>query len=346
MSTPEHFPHVASFPHRRAGHCGSGALRDLLEHRGLDYGAGPLSEGTVFGLGGGLAFLYVEVRDMDPPLYLVGRPADMERNIAVHLGIDLTVRDADDPDKGWAILRDELDAGRPTMVWADIKHLDYLNVRMHNTRHDVVVIGYDESAGVAFVADNDRDEIQTCSLAGLARARCSEAFPGPNSHTTFVYEWPEQLRDPRESGRAAIQNAIENMQSESGGEALAILRGASGLAGINNFAAGYKDWPQIFGPDLPAALTGLRVFIVKAGTGGAMFRSLHAQFLHDLGELLEEPALVSVGKIYDELADAWVMLAKCAEALDHESGRQVVRDIARLENDGVAAMVRLLENGL
>ncbi|MGK2877467.1 MAG: BtrH N-terminal domain-containing protein [Solirubrobacterales bacterium] len=344
MSTQQHFPQVASFPHRKAGHCGSGALRDLLELRGLDYGAGTLSEGMVFGLGGGLGFLYVEVENFNPPLYLVGRTADMERDFAIHTGIELTVREASDPAEGWAILKNELDAGRPTMVWADIKHLEYLNVRMHNTRHDVVVVGYDESAGVAFVADNDREEIQTCSLAELARARNSDSFPGPNSHTTFVYDWPDRLRDPREAGKAAIQCALDNMQG--GGEALAGMKGAAGLEGVDYFAATYQDWPQLFGSNLPEALAGLNIFIVKTGTGGAMFRSLHAQFLHDLGDLLEEPALVSVGEKYDELADAWVMLAECAKAVDHESGRQVVRDIARLEQDGVAAMARLLENGL
>lgn len=342
MSTLQQFPQVESFPHRKAGHCGSGALRDLLEHRGLDYGAGPLSEGTVFGLGGGLGFLYVEVQNITPPIYLVGRTADMERDFAAHMGIELTVREASEPAKGWEILRYELDAGRPTMVWADIKHLDYLNVRMHNTRHDIVVVGYDESAGVAFVADNDRDEIQTCSLAGLARARSSESFPGPNDHTMFVYEWPDQLRDPRESGRAAIERAIENMSG--GGEALAGMQGATGLDGVDYFATAYEDWPQLFGSTLPDALAGLRVFIVKAGTGGAMFRSLHAQYLLDLGDLLEEPALVRVGEKYEELADAWVTLAKCAEAADHESGRPVVRDIARLEREGVVAMTSLMED--
>ena len=48
-------------PHRRAGHCGSGALRDLLEFHGLSWTAEPLSEGMVFGLGAGLGFAYVEL---------------------------------------------------------------------------------------------------------------------------------------------------------------------------------------------------------------------------------------------------------------------------------------------
>src|SRR5207237_10227679 len=98
-----------AFPHRRAGHCGSGALRDLLEHEGLDYGGGPLSEGAVFGFSGALGFLYVELPRMRPPVYLVGRTADLERDLPVHLGGAVDVRATDDPDEGWALVRERID---------------------------------------------------------------------------------------------------------------------------------------------------------------------------------------------------------------------------------------------
>ena len=40
------------YPHRRGGHCGSGALRDLTEWAQLGWGTEALSEGLVFTLGG------------------------------------------------------------------------------------------------------------------------------------------------------------------------------------------------------------------------------------------------------------------------------------------------------
>ena len=52
---------VSHFTHRRGQHCGSAAYRDLLEFHSLDYGAGPLSEEMVFGLSGGMHFMYAEV---------------------------------------------------------------------------------------------------------------------------------------------------------------------------------------------------------------------------------------------------------------------------------------------
>jgi Butirosin biosynthesis protein H, N-terminal/Domain of unknown function (DUF4872) len=333
---------VSAFPHRRAGHCGSGALRDLLEHRGLDFGAGPLSEGAVFGLSGALGFFYVELPEMRPPVYLVGRTADLETDIAAHLGVGLDVRETDDPGEGWSLVAEEVDAGRPPVVWADIKHLDYLRVRMHNTRHDIVVVGYDEDEGVAWIADNDRDDLQPCSLESLARARDSPAFPGPNRHRVFVYDWPQRLRDPRAATRDAVSRAVRTMRGDTSGEFAGAVPNA-GLAGVEAFAAAYPRWPETFGADLDAALSGLRVLIVKAGTGGAMFRSLQAGFLRELGDLLNDDGLTAAAEAYDELTRAWQALAGAAEARDHAAGCAITEDLVALEREGVERMEAWLE---
>ncbi len=324
-------------PHRRAGHCGSGALRDLLEFHGLSWTDEPLSEGMVFGLGAGLGFAYIELFDRDPPIYLVGRTGGLERDICEHLGIGLDLRQTDDPDEGWEVLRRALDEGRPTMVWADIQHLEYLRVKLQMTMHDIVITGYDESEGVAFVADNDRDEIQRCSLQALARARNSHAFPGPNRHATWLMEFPQRLPEPREAVSDALKGAIANMRG--GGAGLNASADGMGLAGVAAFAAAYPEWPARFGERLEAALRGLRIFIVKAGTGGALFRGLHARFAHDAGALLGDPALTEVGAVYDELAAEWVALAEVA---DHAGGLAHMERIASLERDGVSAMERAL----
>jgi Butirosin biosynthesis protein H, N-terminal/Domain of unknown function (DUF4872) len=328
------------FPHRRAGHCGSGALRDLLEHHGLDYGDGPLSEGSVFGISGTLGFLYVELPQARPPIYLVGRTAELETDLPEHLGGTVEIRETDDPDEAWTTVKAEIDAGRPPMVWADIKHLDYLRVQMHNTRHDIVVAGYDEDEGVAWIADNDRDELQPCSLASLRRARDSQAFPGPNDNRAFLYRWPERLRDLRAAARDGVEQAVRNMRG--GGEALAGLEGNYGLEGVRAFAESYPRWPETFGEDLDAALSGLRVFIVKAGTGGAMFRSLQAEFLRDAATALGDDALRAAADEYDALSRAWLALGELAAARDHAGGVPLVADVATRELRGVEHLERWL----
>src|SRR5215210_3514850 len=96
-------------PHRRAGHCGSGALRDLLEFHSLSYDGNAPSEALAFGLGAGLGFFYFELPEFEPPVYLVGRTAGLEQDFCTHAGVALDLRRTEDPDEGWRWLRDELD---------------------------------------------------------------------------------------------------------------------------------------------------------------------------------------------------------------------------------------------
>jgi hypothetical protein len=333
---------VIPYPHRRAGHCGSGSFRDLLEFHGLSWTSKPVSEGTAFGLGAGLGFYYIELPQMDPPLYLVGRTADLERDCCELAGIGLDLRQTDDPAEGWQWLREQLDAGRPTMIWADIGHLDYLRVRLRMTMHDIVVTGYDEREGVAFVADNDRDEIQRCSLESLARARHSRAFPAPNRHGTWVMDFPSELPPARPTIAAAVARAVANMRE--GGRGLQGAEVPSGLEGISALSASYRAWGERFGEQLPSALRGLRTFIVKAGTGGALFRSLHAEFLADAAALLDEPLLGDAADIYTRLSAAWVALADATQSDDaeaaHRAGLVPLAEIEPLERAGVDAMAR------
>ena len=330
------------YPHRRAGHCGSGSLRDLLEFHQLSWSNEPLSEGMAFGLGAGLHFAWVELPQMSPPLYLVGRGANLERDCFAHVGAAAERRRTDNPQEGWAMLRQRLDAGAPTMVNADIRHLEYLRVRLQMTMHVIVVTGYDEGEGVAFIADNDRDDIQRCSLEALARARNSDGFPMPNRHSTWLVDFPAKLPEPRRAIRAAVAGAVANMRGEAPASPGAPPDGL-GLAGVAGFADSYPRWPDSFGDALAPALDGLRVFIVKAGTGGAMFRSLHATFLADAARLLDDDTLAVAARRYEDLSAAWVALAEGVggagdPAERHAAGADHVERITELEAAGVRDM--------
>jgi hypothetical protein len=269
-------------------------------------------------------------------VYLVGRTGELERDIADVLGASLDVRATDDPAEGWEWVAEEVDAGRPPMVWADIAKLDYLRVRLSNTRHDILVVGYDSEEGVAFIADNDRDELQRCALESLAAARNSDGFPGPNRHTTFLYSWPEELPEPAVAAERALRRAVLNMRGDPA--AVGSMPGPSGLEAIDAFAAGYPRWPETFGAGVAEALSGLSVFIVKAGTGGAMFRSLHQTFLAEFAELLGSAELRAAAAVYAELSETWVALAGRAREGDHAGGLPLVERIRSLEHAGVAAM--------
>jgi hypothetical protein len=308
---------LLDYPHRGAGHCGSGALRDLMDWAGLGWD-GPPDEGLVFGLGGGLGFAYLRVPGLVPPVYLVGRGGDLEVDLLARLGATVDLRRTDDPVLGWQWVRDELDAGRPVMVWADIAELPYLRVRLQMSRHDIVVIGYDDDAQVAYVVDNDRDDVQQVPYEALARARSSRSFPEPTRHATFATTWPQRLPELTAVAAEAFSASTDSMRS--GGADLvdpALLPEGSvngtGLAGVQVLADDVARWADLWDEaTLESALRALPVFVEKAGTGGGLFRRLQAACCRDVGSRTGSASSRTAGEAYDRCAQAWSALGVAA----------------------------------
>ncbi|MGN6250732.1 MAG: BtrH N-terminal domain-containing protein [Marmoricola sp.] len=345
---------LLDYPHRRAGHCGSGALRDLVEWAGLGWN-GPPHEGLVFALGGGLGFSYLRVPGIVPPIYLVGRGGDLELDLLRRLGAAVEFKQSDDPILGWQWVVDELDDGRPVMVWADIAKLPYLRVRLQMSRHDIVVIGYDDDTGTAFVADNDRENIQEVPYEALADARSSTAFPVPTRHATFAVRWPDSLPDL--TGIAAEAFAASTTSMITGGDDLVDLSilppgacAGSGLSGVQAFAEDVAAWPDELDPvDLEAALRVLPVFIDKAGTGGGLFRLLQSQGCAQVAELLGSTEAAEAAAVAADCAAAWQALARAAVADESLNARaaRVARAAATLpdhERNLVAALQHASES--
>jgi hypothetical protein len=346
-----------TFVHRKGGHCGSSALRDLLEHHGLRYGPEPLSEGMVFGLSGALAFAFAENvaafdnPDISLPLYLNGRSEDLEECLCRHLGIGVDLRRTDDPEEAWEWLRERLDDGEPTMVWANMKDLDYQRVRLDNTRHDIVVTRYDLDEGIALVADHDFDDLQRCSLDSLARARGAQKFPGPQRHATWITSFPDLLPDLREAVAAGLGRAVATMRCEdtiawriwdgSGGYATVPYR--QGLNGLGGLIESCESWPERFGEDgLRPVLKLLHVLLERAGTGGGFYRAFQATFLSEAAELLGDEPLRDLARAYAELAREWRDLAwavrKGEPRTAHAEGLRRLRRARGLEERGTELM--------
>ncbi|QBX56408.1 DUF4872 domain-containing protein [Nocardioides seonyuensis] len=332
---------LLDYPHREAGHCGSGALRDLLEWAGLGWEEVP-SEGLVFGMGGGLGFTYLRVPALTPPIYFVGRSSDLEVDLLSRLGAEVDVRGTDDPVTGWGWVRRELQRGRPVLMWADIAELPYLNVRLQMSRHDIVVIGYDDETEKAFVVDNDRAEVQEVSYEALARARASRSFPVPTRHTTYFVNWPQSLPGLRPTAASALVASVENMQAP----VTAIIPdtsalppdavAAAGISGVAVFAEDVDRWPGLMPePELDVALRSLHAFVEKAGTGGGLFRRLQAQFCTDVARLTGSAEMAKAGTALLRCADTWSALAAAgrSDAATFDRWRRVNELIATLPSD-------------
>ena len=339
MTTSHASARVSPYPHRIGGHCGSGALRDLLEWAGLGWD-GPPSEGLVFTLGGALGLSYVRSVDLFPPLYLVGRGGELELDLPRRLGGAVEQRVTDDPAEGWNWVRAEIQGGRPVMLWADIAELPYLRVKLSMSRHDIVVIGFDDHAQVALVVDNDREDVQEVPYEALARARRSTSFPQPTRHTLYNIRWPAVLPDLASTAAEAFAQSAHAMSNPTSatrifdgltsepGDAAGLTVHSAGVAAARAFATDIAGWERHDDEQLEIMLFSVGAFIEKAGTGGGLFRRLLAQGAFEIAQMTGDEATTSLARSANRAAEAWTTVARAATARDRPA-RSRVRDAAQ-----------------
>ncbi|MHB8894249.1 MAG: BtrH N-terminal domain-containing protein [Candidatus Geothermincolia bacterium] len=335
---------IEEFPHRPGGHCGSTAMRDLLKFYGHDY-----TEDMVFGLGAGIDFMYINRAAMEPPVYVGGRAPELERNICACLGVGIELVSGLDSDEGWRVVRGLLDEGTPVMVHADVFHLDYLRAKRHFSAHRIVLVGYDDEKGVAFVADNDRDTIQECTLENLAKARSSTHLPRPAENAYYRFEVPRQLTPLEEAVPTSITEAVRHSIGLPEAEASFTFGDARiglGVAGLVAFAA---DMPGFTGSMTPGMLSltckNIYVSAEKGGTGyGGNFRRMYGRFLAEASGIPGNEALRSAGEEFIEIGDLWTELSLTFKNLSSdgaaaiEKAHPIALEIARREPLAFAAL--------
>ncbi|MEA2189043.1 MAG: hypothetical protein QOK16_4054 [Solirubrobacteraceae bacterium] len=327
------------FQHRVAAHAASGALRDLLEHHHLSYSPEPLSEGAVFGLSGALDLRVRIAATAVPAIDLDGRTPSLEIELCRHLGLAADWCATDDARAGWELLHAELGSGYPTLVRADVGALNYRDAHCHDTRHAIVVTSYDPEAGVVWVADQCFPDPQRCTLNALAAARRSDGWPRPTRHALLRMRPPSRLGDPRKAIAAGLTRTVRSMRDPSVCEH---PNERAGLAAIDAIDATWPQLPEMTGSALGQTLAALRFRIRDGGTGGALYRSLHARFLHDAAALLGSPQLGQAALHCDDLADAWRALADALHDDDpylaHRAAEPCVHRVRRLEHRHLEAL--------
>jgi hypothetical protein len=328
------------YPHRLAGHCASGAFRDLFEFRGYRHEGRPLSEAMVFGLGAGLDVMYVPRPSRRLPFYLGGRAAGFEEALLARVGGALERRAEPDEAAAWAWVQQKLDRGEPVPMVGDCAQLEYLRTRTSMPLHVIVVVGYD--ATHALVADNDRAEIQRCSHASLRTARNARGFPLPAMNVTFEVTWPEALPPLDTLVRPAIAQVARAMRAPEGAATELFGHGAFGVPALERLEADAVAWQREVPHDAAERAQHLWIAIEKAGTGGGFFRRLYRDFLAEAQALAPSAALEVARGHYAALADGWSALgARALEggAFDALAG-ELVR-LARAEREGVALLERV-----
>ncbi|SDH20552.1 BtrH N-terminal domain-containing protein [Pseudonocardia oroxyli] len=323
-------------------HCETTTLGVLLRHAGLD-----LSEPMLFGLGAGLSFVYWDSARQALP-FLGGRvkPFALTRNLARRLGIGLRVAETTSARKAWEQVRSSIDDGVPVGLQLDSHDLEYFGSRVHFAGHVVALYGYD-AARAHLVDTAQQGGAVSTSLESLARARAAR---GPMSarHRSFTVEVPPDV----DGGRLA--SAIVPALSACAEDFLAPPIANLGGRGIRTAARRVPSWFDRVddpGRDLPAIAT----MMERAGTGGALFRTLYRDFLTECRGLLDgEPGADLVERARDHFAEAarlWTSVAGLVEEAGTTgspaplaAASRLLEDIATIETSAMTTLRSLTDS--
>ena len=279
---------IDGYENRTGEHCGSIAMRNLLQH----YCRIDLSESLIFGLGAGVDLLLIEGHDFDPAVLVFGRSTSMEVDVADALGVDYVERVEFDDERAWETARREVLESRPTMLSGDIFYLDYREYKVHFPAHRFVLLGFDDEKQVVYVADRVDPEPQVCSYGALRESRNPRGFF--STYNLWGKFEDTKIRHSLEEACArAIDKAARRMLGRAAeGPALPdpAMRVTQGLAALEVFAKQLEDWPHR--EDCEGLASYTSQCLEKWGNGGGNFRNLYAAFLREARELA--PALVDV----------------------------------------------------
>ncbi|MFT4998959.1 MAG: hypothetical protein ACI8RO_002315 [Flavobacteriales bacterium] len=307
---------IDNYRNLTAGHCGSGAMRNLIFHyTGLD-----LPEGVIFGLGAGLDCVFVSNDSMQPPAMLFGRGASMEVDLAAALGIDYREQIELDNDIAWQLVKDEIVAGRPTMLSGDIYYLDYREFKVHFPAHRFVLVGFDEDKQEVYIADRTDVDIQTCSMQALRDSR-NPTKGGMSTFNNWGKFFDTKIKHdlPYACG-LALHKTVLQMQGidKTQQELMSIIGGkdgevVAGLAGIRAFREHFQTWRD--SEHTYANIQYSDSAIIKFGTGGGFFRDHFVSFMHWSKQ--QRPDLVTDTTIglAEEAAKGWNDLSPTLRAL-------------------------------
>ena len=316
-------------------HCGSTAMRNLIRH----YCDLELTEAMVFGLGSGIDFVLIEADRYEPGVFLFGRSATMEADVADALGLHYTEQTEPEDARAWAVVRDEVAAGRPTMLSGDALYLDYRDFRVHFPAHRFVLLGFDDEARKAMVADRIVPDTQACSYEALAASRNPKDFISTVNLWGKFHDGTVEHSLPAAT-RIAIRSAAQRMLGENAGGATAgegaadalaapgAVAIASGIHGLTRLAARLPVFLQRANAREIARYAG--ACIESFGTGGGNFRIMYAAFLEESREKYYAPVETEDVSGIRESARMWTALSSQLRAFASGESEDVTAPAVQL----------------
>ena len=278
--------------HRIGNHCGSTAIRDILEFHGM-----PLTEAMCFGLGGGLGVTYMETPFDGLPYIVHVRSMGFEPRVFENLDIPFHWQEFDCEEDAASVLRNQLQEGKPALLLTNIRHLPYYGTDTDFPGHAIVAWKYDENSETVYVTDTERADLIGVPEANITAARFSKKPPFFHLGSMFS---PCSLA-PNRRMAVAIEMAInENTQRM-------LNDPQDGLASLERWEQEVELWCEH--ENWQWTLRFAYQIIEKRGTGGGGFRKMYSEFLLEASEILPQIQRMNLVELMKYSANLWTNFA-------------------------------------
>jgi hypothetical protein len=301
-------------------HWETGSVCNHFAYRGFKapHTGKPYSEALLLGVSGGIVMGYFSFAyaGYEPQARILTRNTfDPLDRLLARLGVVQHVVQTTNPEKARRNLLDLLESGVPPIAWADYFLMPYNAMSQAEgmwAMFPLVVYGYDQEAGEAWVADRARLPLKiTTAMLDAARAHVKK-----DRFRLLELEPPHP-----EKLASAVQNGIW--------DCIRLFTEAPPKGGKDNFGfAAYLRWADLlikpkmrlsWGREFPPGdklLSGLRWAFRDIRTLGkgdqpedAADRGLYADFLDEASTLLDKPALREAASLFRRSALLWEALS-------------------------------------
>lgn len=295
---------IENYPNKRRMHCETGVLVNLLEYYGYN-----ISEPMVFGIGGGMYFLYfpwMKLMDFVLPVFR-SKPTNILRHLAprMHLGYHEKSY-GNDKERAAKELDEMIAKGIPVGLVVNLIGLKYLNdigFELDYNGHHIVVVGKEDSKYI--IADMDdklpNDDLVTLDEARMPLVRFRSGISAPHGRMFYIDPLPANYAETVDLKPAIIGGLKESCRIMAN-----VPLPWFGSKGIHFMANDIRKWNKKYTPNhIDFTLLWYYRLIEQAGTGGAGYRYMYADFLKESADIFQSELLADSSDIMRKAADNW-----------------------------------------
>ena len=298
---------INNFPNQRRMHCETGVIVNTMNYYGYD-----ISEQMVFGIGGGMYFLFfplLKSQDIQnsTPVIMRSRPTYIIRHFSKRMNIVYhEMAFGNNKIKAEQELDKLVAKGVPVGIVVNILELKYLNdlgFKHDFNGHHMTVVGKEGKRYI--IADTDshlpNDNYVTIEDTTMRSVRFRSGLSAPHGRM-FYFEKPSydytQTVDIKTAIIAGLKETCNNM--------LSIPMPWFGCKGIHYFAKDLRNWAKKYSDDkIDYLLYEYYRLIEQAGTGGAGYRYIYSNFLKQAADLLQNSTLDDCSQTMKKAAESW-----------------------------------------